>query len=61
MVGDSKQEEHEYHDHTAQGKVDVKAPPPSNICGEGATDQWAEHRRDPKNCTQKSLVFRPLV
>ena len=41
--------------------VDVETPPPSNVRGEGAADQRAEHRRDPIHGTQEALVLGPFV
>ena len=60
-VGDLKHEENQHHNHSSQRKVDIKAPSPGDVCGEGASDQRAEHRRDAKHRTKETLVFRPLV
>jgi hypothetical protein len=39
MVGNTKQEEDEHQNDPSQREVDIKAPPPSHVRGEGASDQ----------------------
>jgi len=56
-----EQEEDEHHDHTSQGKVEVKAPSPGDVCGEGAAYQRAGHRSDAKHGTKETLVLGPLM
>ena len=60
MVGDTEQEEDEHQDHASQGKVDVKAPSPGDVRGEGAADQRADHRCDPIHGTKETLVLGPF-
>lgn len=41
-----EKEQQHGHGQSTDGQIDVKAPPPRNMVGEGATDQGAEHGGD---------------
>ena len=56
-----KREEKQHRGRASQGKIDVEAPSPSDVCSEGAANQRAECGRDAKYGTSPTLVLGPLV
>lgn len=55
-----EQEEDEDQNDGAQRKVDVEAPSPSDVGGEGTADQRAKHRRNAVDGSEEALVYRPF-
>ena len=56
-----EQDENHSHDNAFQRKIDVEASSPGDVCGEGAADRRAEHRRNAKYGTKETLVLGPLL
>jgi len=60
-VGYLEQQGDKDHGDAAQGQVDVKAPAPADLGGEGAAQQRADDGRNAEDGAKHALVQGPLV
>jgi hypothetical protein len=53
-----EQENDEHHDQASYREIDIKAPSPGDVRGEGTAHQRAKHRCYPKHGPKEALVHR---
>lgn len=60
-VGQVEQKGNDHQGHAAEGQVDVEAPAPGDVGGEGAADEGPDDGGEAKDGAEQALVEGPLV